>query len=328
MPSGRCVFCRYDTDADGLVTSRLYLTDFGSKSVQPILCLERFRITVFATDPDWSVMVVAGFGRETDIIPRWLDMVVIGFESRTEALSVGIYGGRFTEQRPEVSIFYNTRAMIEPELSAVYDEDSGVFYVAYAVTNEVNYVAIKSNDEILSADAVYVPRSYVTLCAPLKGIAYTVGDVGEFIRLGWAPTIVGNVGFSFYDEEGKVLKGYGYFDPATEEFVYPVDVEYSDSGGGFGYLFPVGAPDEGCNIGGTYLKKNGERKDIYLSDKVIAGPIVSGKGEALVYIIRDRDTAQAKIKAKSIETGEEFILDLPYDPEPALTSRYRLLFVE
>jgi hypothetical protein len=123
------------------------------------------------------------------------------------------------------------------------------------------------------------------------------------------------------------LEGYGFFDPTCGDFVYTENRCGPGKSGGIACLTPTPYPDEGCGIDGYRISETGEGTHFTLRDHVISGPVGYGRDDALIYLIRDPFTAQAKIKAKSIETGDEFVLDLPYDPESALRSRYNLLYV-
>lgn len=309
-PNAKCVICRYDADETDRLGSNLYLADLNSGKVDELLSLGNFKIEKFATDPEREEVVVAGFC-ET---PR--------------GVRVTVSAGRFSRFELNLIFYFETGFKYEPEFSVAYDALSTTFYVSYTYTTWFYYEGLLPNGDPCTHGFVDQPKSFIVSYSPRSQYPVEVSSVDEYISLEWGALADGKVGFSFYDKDGEELKGYGYFDPATGEFIYPVDIVLPEYKTGFMYLSPVGAPDEGCNIQGTYFNENGGRKDIYLSDKVIAGPVTSGKGEALVYIIRDRDTTQAKLKVKSIETGEEFVLDLPYDPEPALSSRYRLFFVE
>lgn len=311
-PDAKCVICRYEGDEGSRVVSTLYLADLNSGSVDELLSLENFKIEEFAVDPNWEETIIAGYRGEA------------------EGVKVGIYAGRFPRLKIYPILFFDSNVEWVPLFSSAYDVLTKTFHVAVAYVSEFSYFGVQQDERRFADGSVNQRRSFVFSYTPPGDEPVKVNYVDEYIYLDEGAIVDGKVGLYLYDLYGDArykLEGYGYFDPTCGDFVYTENRYGPERRGGIACLTPDHYPDEGCRIYGYYIRETGEGTHFTLRDQVIRGPFGSGNEDALIYLIRSADTAQAQIKAKSIETGKEFVLDLPYDPEPALRSRYNLLFV-
>lgn len=311
-PSAKCVICRYDTDEESRVASTLYLADFSSGSVDELLSLENFKVVEFRVDPNWEETIIAGYCGEA------------------EGVKVRIYAGRFPRLKIYPILFFDSNVECVPLFSSVYDVLTKTFHVAVAYVTEFRYFGVQQDEKRFGEGSVDQRRSFVFSYKPPGEEAIKVNHVDDYIYLDVGAIVEGKVGFYSYDLYGDPaykLGGYGFFDPTCGDFVYTENRYGPERRASIACLTPMHYPDEGCVIDGYYIRETGEGTHFTLRDNVIRGPIGSGNEDALIYLIITPDTPQAQIKAKSIETGKEFVLDLPYDPEPALRSRYNLLFV-
>jgi len=312
-PSAKCVICRYDSDEESRAASTLYLADLSSGSVDELLSLENFKIEEFAVDPNWEETIIAGYRGDA------------------EGVKVGIYPGRFPRLKIYPILFFDSNVESVPLFSSAYDVLTKTFHVAIAYVTEFSYFGGQQDEKRFGDGSVNQRRSFVFSYKPPGEEAIKVNHVDDYIYLDGAAIVEGKVGFYSYDlyeDSGyRKLARYGFFDPTCGDFFYTENRYGPERRGSIACLTPDHYPDEGCRIDGYYIPETGEGTHFTLRDQVIRGPFGSGNEDALIYLIRSADTAQAQIKAKSIETGKEFVLDLPYDPEPALRSRYNLLFV-
>ncbi|NIT36767.1 MAG: hypothetical protein GTN49_09740 [candidate division Zixibacteria bacterium] len=294
------------------MVSKLYLADLNSGSVDELLSLENFKIEEFAVDPNWEETIIAGYRGDV------------------EGVKVGIYAGRLPRLKIYPILFFDSNVECVPLFSSVYDVLTKTFHVAVAYVTEFSYFGGQQDEKRFGDGGVNQRRSFVFSYKPPGEEAIKVNHVDDYIYLDGGAIVEGKVGFYSYDlygDAGYELEGYGFFDPTCGDFVYTENRYGPDRRGGIACLTPTHYPDEGCRIDGYYIRETREGTHFTLRDQVIRGPIGYGRDDALIYLTRDRDTEQAKIKAKSLETGKELVLDLPYDPEPALRSRYNLLFV-
>ena len=311
-PSAKCVICRYDGDEESRVVSTLYLADLNSGSVDELLSLENFKIEEFAVDLNWEETIIAGY---RDV---------------PEGVKVGVYAGRLPLLEICRILFFDNNVECVPLFSSAYDAFTKTFYVAVAYVTEFSHFGVQQDERRFGDGGVNQRRSFVFSYKPTGEEAIKVNHVDDYIYLDGGAIVEGKVGFYSYDlygDAGYKLGGYGFFDPTCGDFVYTENRYGPERRRSIACLTPDHYPDEGCRIYGYYIRETGEGTHFTLRDQVIRGPVGYGRDDALIYLIRSPDTAQAQIKAKSLETGKEFVLDLPYDPEPALCSRYNLLFV-
>jgi hypothetical protein len=265
---------------------------------------------------------------------EWHDVVVGGYEVTKSGRDVVVYSGGMEAGRlKEVLRIENVRkrdheayGKFGQNVTIIFDENDGLFYIGAAQTYYGR--PFLEMVEAFERGDYAMAKTFLYEYEPGRRRVKKLGEVPYYVELrGVEGDDHLSVFVSYYDHCSEPKNA--VLNTESWELVFPAE-SFVDKLKWSGILLCITMPmpEEGGSVSGAFFKADGTGKEFEIAEKVLGEPFTLWEDFKLVYLVKDPETGQPKLKVNYLERGKEIAFELPWDASPPTTSRYRLLMVE
>jgi len=316
VPLSKCLYYRIDSLGEPNVSSTVYCVDLLTGDVRSLFRIDRFEIDGFAVNAEWREIVVGGY------------------EIKESGLNVAVYCGGIKGGRPKEVLQtesvskrdHDSYGTFDRSVTIIFDENDDLFYIGAAQT----YYGRPFLEMVKAFEKGHyaMTKTFLYEYKPGRRRVKELGEVPYYVELrGVEGDDRLSVIVSYYRHRSEPKNA--VLNTESLELVFPAE-SFEDKLKGPGIILCITTPmpEEGSPVSGAFFNADGTGKEFEIAEKVLGEPFTLWEDFKLVYLVKDPETGQPKLKVNYLERGKEIAFELPWDASPPTTSRYKLLMVE